>query len=99
MGKGLSFVVGALLLIGCATHRIPTPCGDMVFMSLLYGRELPTGSYTVIVASPAGVTTTAVIRIEGYKSYPEKEAIKATGESVGTVAGTAGGTLVKVLAK
>jgi hypothetical protein len=99
MTKGIILAVGALLLAGCATHRIPTPYGDMVFISSLWGREIPVGTYTITTVSSNGVITNLDIRIEGYKSWPDKDAIKATGAAGGDFVGTAGGTAAKIFIK
>lgn len=81
------FVVAVMVsLCGCATHRIPTASGDMVYMSLLYGREIPKGSYTITATSPTGVTTSTVINIEGYKGNPDKESIKVITDAIKALA-------------
>jgi len=99
MAKGIILAVGAALLMGCATHRIPTPYGDMVLMASLWGREIPVGEYRITTVSSNGTITNLDIRIEGYKSWPDKDAIKATGEAGGGFVGTVGGTAAKTFIK
>jgi len=67
----------------------------MVYMSLLYGREVPKGSYTTSVISPSGVTTSTVIKIEGYKGNPDKESIKEVMEAIKKLANLAETLAVK----
>jgi hypothetical protein len=75
-----------LLAAGCASYRIPTPCGDARITTVLKNVEVP--KITVSASN-------ATITVEGYSGKGDSETITATATAIGAIAGSAAKTAVK----
>lgn len=68
------------LLTGCASYRIPTPCGEATLLTFCKTVEIPKITVT------ASNTT---MSIEGYASKGDAETITASAGAIGALAGAA----------
>ena len=81
----LSSVV-CLLIAGCASYRIPTPCGEATLNTFCKTVEIPKIAVTV---TGDGRTTNATMSVEGYASKGDAEVITASAGAIGAIAGAA----------
>jgi len=72
----------ALLLAGCASYRIPTPCGEARVATLFKDVSLPRIEYSLDGSN-------MTIAVEGYTGAADEKAITATAASIGAIAGAA----------
>ena len=73
-------ILAALILCGCASYRIPTPCGDATLKTFCKTVELPKVTYTV---------SNCTITVEGLASKGDTELITASAGAIGAIAGAA----------
>lgn len=78
-GVGCS-MFAALLLTGCASYRIPTPCGEATLVTFCKTVDLP--KMTMAASN-------ATFSVEGYASKGDAETITASAGALGAFAGTA----------
>lgn len=81
MSRGI-ILVCIIALCGCASYRIPTPCGEARIATLFKDVSLPSVSYALDGSS-------MTIAIEGYAGAADEKAITATAASIGAIAGAA----------
>jgi hypothetical protein len=82
----LVVIAVALLFVGCASYRIPTPCGDATLKTFCKTVELPKVTYTV---------SNCTITVEGLVSKGDKELITASAGAIGAIAGQAAKAMAK----
>jgi NADPH-dependent curcumin reductase CurA len=76
----LAFVMAALCLVmaGCASYRIPTPCGEAKLVTFCKTVEIP--KITVTASNTS-------MSVEGYASKGDAETITASAGAIGAIAG------------
>ena len=75
-------IILACLLTGCASYRIPTPCGEASVKTLFKDVSLPRIEYALDGSN-------MTIAIEGYAGQADEKAITATAASIGAIVGAA----------
>lgn len=70
----------ALCLIGCASYRIPTPCGVATLSTFCKTVEIP--KITVTASNTS-------MSVEGYASKGDAETITASAGAIGAIVGAA----------
>ena len=82
-------ILGCIIaLSGCASYRIPTPCGEARVATLFKDVSLPRIEYSLDGSN-------MTIAVEGYAGAADEKAITATAASIGAIAGAAAKAAVK----
>lgn len=71
-----------IALSGCASYRIPTPCGEARIATLFKDVSLPSVSYSLDGSS-------MTIAVTGYDGQADEKAVTASAAALGTIAGAA----------
>ena len=74
------------LLAGCASYRIPTPCGVATLNTFCKTVEIPK---ITVTTTGDGRTSNASMSVEGYASKGDAETITASAGAIGAIAGAA----------
>lgn len=82
----MSVVSLSCLMAGCASYRIPTPCGEATLLTFCKTVDLPKITMT---STGDGRTSNATIIVEGYASKGDTEVITASASAIGAIAGAA----------
>ena len=85
MKKVLAVAIGAILLAGCASYKIPTPLGPAEVTSFYHKGKLPKGKVTVTTTGTNGVVTIKTITIEGYEGEGDSEMVTASADAIGKI--------------
>jgi hypothetical protein len=76
--KNIVIIAACLAFCGCASYRIPTPCGDATLKTFCKTVDLPKVTYTV---------SNCTITVEGLVSKGDGEMITASVGAIRSIAG------------